>query len=178
MCIYKISNVIGYIYIGATTCYESRYNQYKRLQTNTQIKLDNSFRKYGFSGHTFEVIKECRSQNELFKYECYYIGIYNSINNGLNSKLPDTPSKLMQKSGSITIDKQIKYELSTDTNYVWTNDNLCFNLKTGRRIKQVYKNGSIGYCINSKFKSLKSLRPLLRKPIEKRIPNAPSWLYD
>lgn len=39
----------------------------------------------------------------------------------------------------------------------------CFNLKTGRKIKQVYSNGSIGYCINGKFKSLKYLKNHLIK---------------
>lgn len=66
---------------------------------------------------------------------------------------------------TITITYTIKYELSTHPNYVWTKDDLCFNSKTGRRIKQTMQGGSIGYCINGKFRSLKSLRPLLRKPI-------------
>lgn len=71
---------------------------------------------------------------------------------------------------SFTITYTVKYELSISPNYVWTKDDLCFNLKTGRRIKQVYKNGSIGYCINGEFKSLKSLRTLLRKPKEEYCP--------
>lgn len=71
---------------------------------------------------------------------------------------------------TIAITYTIKYELSISPNYVWTNDDLCFNSKTGRRIKQVMQGGSIGYCINGKFKSLKSLRILLRKPTSYKCP--------
>jgi hypothetical protein len=65
---------------------------------------------------------------------------------------------------TVTVTYTIKYELSTHPNYVWTKDDICFNIKTGRKIRQVYNKGSIGYNICGKFKSIKSLRPLLRKP--------------
>ncbi len=65
---------------------------------------------------------------------------------------------------TFTVTYTIKYELSTSPEYVWNNYNECFNLKTGRRIKQVSNNGAIGYNIKGKFRSLKSLRSLLRKP--------------
>ena len=71
---------------------------------------------------------------------------------------------------SFTITYTVKYELSTNTEYVWNEFNECYNLKTGRRIKQVLKNNAIGYCINGKFKSLKSLRPLLQKPKKVILP--------
>jgi hypothetical protein len=70
---------------------------------------------------------------------------------------------------SFTVTYTVKFELSTNTEYVWNQFNECFNLKTGRRIRQTPKNGMIGYCINGKFKSLKSLRPLLQKPNKKEI---------
>lgn len=69
-----------------------------------------------------------------------------------------------------TITYTVKYELSTSPEYVWNEYNECFNLKTGRKIKQILKNGVIGYCIKGKFKSLKSLRPLLQKPKIIKIP--------
>lgn len=71
---------------------------------------------------------------------------------------------------TFTVTYVVKYELSINPNYIWTSDNLCFNLKTGRRIKQVYKNGMIGYCVAGKFKSLKYIRPLLQKPIKTHCP--------
>ena len=67
---------------------------------------------------------------------------------------------------SISINYTLKYELSIAPEYKWTEDKKCFNIKTGRRIKQTLCGGSIGYCIRGKFHSLTSLRPKLRK-IEK-----------
>lgn len=69
-----------------------------------------------------------------------------------------------------TIAYTVKYELSTHPEYVWNKYDECYNLKTGRRIRQITKNGTIGYCIKGKFKSLKNLRPLLRKPVESDCP--------
>jgi hypothetical protein len=71
---------------------------------------------------------------------------------------------------SFTITYTVVFELSTHPEYVWNKFNECYNIKTGRRIKQTLKNGMIGYCINGKFKSLKSIRPLLRKPIKTHCP--------
>lgn len=65
---------------------------------------------------------------------------------------------------TISITYTVKYELDFAPEYVWVDDKLCFNAKTGRRIKQVYKNGMIGYSIKGKFYSLKRLKPYLRKP--------------
>lgn len=65
----------------------------------------------------------------------------------------------------ITIKYICKYRLNFAQNYVFSGDK-CFNSKTNREIKQVYNNGSIGYNINGRFHSLKSLKPNLEK-----IPN-------
>ena len=69
---------------------------------------------------------------------------------------------------TISINYTIKYELGFSSNYKWLNDNSCYNIKTGRKIKQTLVGGSIGYCINGKFHSLKFLRKHLIKP-EKEI---------
>jgi hypothetical protein len=71
---------------------------------------------------------------------------------------------------SFTITYTVKFVLSTHPEYVWNKFDECFNLKTERRIRQISKNGMIGYCIKGKFKSLKVLRPLLRRPIESHCP--------
>ena len=62
----------------------------------------------------------------------------------------------------ITIKYPCKYRLNFAQNYVFSVDK-CFNSKTNREIKQVYNNGIIGYNINGKFHSLKSLKPKLEK---------------
>lgn len=64
---------------------------------------------------------------------------------------------------TISITYTLKYQLKFADNYQWTVCNKCFNVKTGRRIKQVYNNGCIGYSIKGKFHSLKYLRTQLEK---------------
>lgn len=56
-----------------------------------------------------------------------------------------------------------KYRIKDTPNYWFTLCGKCFNIKTQRLIKQVYKNGCIGYIIAGKFKSLKRLRGKLEK---------------
>lgn len=71
---------------------------------------------------------------------------------------------------TILVRYTVKYELSFAPNYKWTICGRCYNSKTGRLLKQVYKNGMIGYCIQSKFYSLKSLRKNLQKITNIEIP--------
>jgi group I intron endonuclease len=56
--IYKIVSPSGKIYIGQTLDVARRFRQYKRLNCKSQIKLINSFNKYGIDAHCFEIIKE------------------------------------------------------------------------------------------------------------------------
>lgn len=70
----------------------------------------------------------------------------------------------------ITTNHLCKWRLKTSTNYVFSKDK-CFNSKTGREIKQVYNNGSIGYNIKGKFRSLFSLRKELEEiPKKEKLP--------
>lgn len=64
---------------------------------------------------------------------------------------------------SISVTYTLKYQLKSATHYQFTTDNHCFNIKSGRKIKQTYCGGSIGYCINGKFRSLTSLRCELQR---------------
>ena len=50
------------------------------------------------------------------------------------------------------------FQLNFAQNYQWTKDGKCFNIKTGRQIKQSYNSRCIGYNINGKFYSAKYLR--------------------
>ena len=74
---------------------------------------------------------------------------------------------------TVLITYTIKYELSISTKYKWLNNNMCYNSKTGRIIKQTICGGSIGYVIDGKFCSLKYLRPLLVKPQKELCPFQP-----
>ncbi len=51
-----------------------------------------------------------------------------------------------------------KYRLKNNPNYVFSTCKLCFNLKTGRLVKQITKGYTIGYLIDGKFKSLLQLK--------------------
>jgi hypothetical protein len=71
---------------------------------------------------------------------------------------------------SISKNYTLKYELDFAPQYKWSECNKCFNTKTGREIKQTYSKGSIGYCIQGKFKSLKALRKNLVKIKDNKCP--------
>lgn len=62
-----------------------------------------------------------------------------------------------------TVKYVAKWQINFSTNYVFTKCGLCYNLKSGRLIKQITKNYTIGHIINSKFYSLKNLKNYLEK---------------
>lgn len=71
---------------------------------------------------------------------------------------------------TFTVTYTIKYVIDFADHYVFNKHKECYNLKSGRRIKKIYNNGSIGYSINGKFMSLKSLKPHLKKPKKEWCP--------
>lgn len=58
------------------------------------------------------------------------------------------------------------WRLDFAENYQFDKNGNCYNVKTGRKIKQTVVGYTIGYCIGSKFHSLGKLRKSLVK-IEK-----------
>ena len=78
----------------------------------------------------------------------------------------------------ITVTYKCKYRLSFSKNYVFTICGKCYNLKSGRFIKQVYKNGMIGYMINRKFYSLKKLKTYLQKIPNKQMLDLEKMSYS
>ena len=60
--------------------------------------------------------------------------------------------------GYINVNLKIKFILDFTPNYAWVLDGKCYNMKTGKFIKQIRNNGSIGYIINGKFMLCKSLK--------------------
>ena len=83
--IYKITNPNNKIYIGASKNLTKRLQIHYKYSCNikSQIKLYNSFLKYGIENHKFEIIENCSIEN-LFEREIYWINFYNSFENGLN----------------------------------------------------------------------------------------------
>ena len=58
--IYKITSPSGKVYIGQSIDIKRRFTSYKTLnKSKRQVKLYNSFVKYGVENHIFETIEEC-----------------------------------------------------------------------------------------------------------------------
>ena len=90
--IYKIISPTNRIYVGKTKNLTDRKSAYKNLHCKGQKLLYNSFKKYGFENHKMEIIIEGEySDDELYGFEIYYIGFYNSYHKlndlGLNLTL-------------------------------------------------------------------------------------------
>ena len=81
--IYKIISPSNKVYIGQSIDIERRFRHYKRLSCKDQVKIYNSFLKYGVNAHIFEVLELCDTK-DLNNRERYYQDLYDSVANGLN----------------------------------------------------------------------------------------------
>ena len=63
----------------------------------------------------------------------------------------------------ITKEIHLIWQLDFAPNYQFDKKGNCYNVKTGREIKQTVIGYTLGYCIKGKFKSLTSLRASLVK---------------
>ena len=90
--IYKITNPEGKSYIGLSREIETRWNSYKNMQFQSNTLLKESFKKYGYLNHTFEVIEEVILSEDTYgkntavlrKRERYWISKFNTYYDGLN----------------------------------------------------------------------------------------------
>ena len=86
--IYKYTSPSGKIYIGSSKNINKRITYYKSESCKNQTKLYNSFKKYGYENHIFEIIEECKFE-DLYLKERYYGELFNVLDdNGLNLILP------------------------------------------------------------------------------------------
>lgn len=83
--IYIIKSPTGKIYVGQSIDIKRRLNHYKNKGAKEQPYLHNSFNKYGFINHAFEVLTVCKRE-ELNENEIFFIKKYNSFDseNGMN----------------------------------------------------------------------------------------------
>lgn len=65
---------------------------------------------------------------------------------------------------SITYTIEIKWKIKGFDNYGFGTDKNLYNLKTGRKLKQTYNAGSIGYWLGKTFKTIHFLREIIYKP--------------
>ena len=86
--IYKITSPSNKIYIGKSIDIEKRRKTYVRLNCKSQTKLYNSFLKYSFQKHLFQIIEEC-SIELLNEREKYYVDFYNTFNTKLGLNIRD-----------------------------------------------------------------------------------------
>jgi group I intron endonuclease len=87
ICVYKITNPEGKIYIGGTKNYKKRLSYYKSVSCRKQIYIYESIQKYGYDNHVFEIIEICNIEN-LKERESYWGVYFDVLSNGLNSVLP------------------------------------------------------------------------------------------
>lgn len=73
-------------------------------------------------------------------------------------------------SESITLTIELTFRIKGFDNYSFAKDKHLYNVKTSRRIKQCYNNGSIGYWLGNKFYSLNKLKGMVYKPKKEQTP--------
>jgi group I intron endonuclease len=105
--IYKITSPTKKVYIGQSRDIEKRFKTYLKLRFNSQVKLYNSFLKYGANKHKFEILCEC-DINELNNKERYYQDIFSVIGgNGLNCQLINTS----YQNGALSVETRAKMSI-------------------------------------------------------------------
>jgi group I intron endonuclease len=105
--IYKITSPSNKVYIGQSIDIERRLNSYLKMNhCKQQVRLYNSFKKYGAENHKFEIIEQC-SVVILNDRERHYQEIYNTIDKGLNCLLTRTSDK----SGMMSIESRNKMSI-------------------------------------------------------------------
>jgi hypothetical protein len=58
----------------------------------------------------------------------------------------------------LILNYDLKWRLKSTPNYQFTNEGICINILRGKIVKKTIVSSTIGYCINGKFRSCKSLR--------------------
>ena len=82
--IYKITSPNNRIYIGQSINIKNRYRAHIKDFHLYDTKLTRSFKKYGVTSHSFEIIDTC-DKSELDNLETLYIHKYKCIDEGLNT---------------------------------------------------------------------------------------------
>lgn len=64
---------------------------------------------------------------------------------------------------TISVTYDVKWSVKDHSHYIVTPCGKVINERTGKILKRIMNGGSIGYCIESKFYTLKTLRTMLEK---------------
>ena len=89
--IYKITNPADCIYVGQTINYLNRVKRYRWKACKKQRYLYNSFLKYGFDAHVFEILESDIPVDKLNEREVFWINemksFYKMDSKGMNLNL-------------------------------------------------------------------------------------------
>lgn len=129
--IYKITNPKGKIYIGQSIDIKKRWLIYEKKYNKNQVKLYNSFLKYGIDNHIFEVVEECLIE-ELNDKEIYWGNFYNVLEDGLNLKIGN---------GKGILSDEIKQKIGKSNSKPKPEG---FNVKMSEETKKKISNSHIG----------------------------------
>lgn len=85
-CIYLRTNLInGKKYVGQTVNFKNRQNAWLFKKRYAGEAIDNARKRYGTENFKVEILRECDTQDELNKWEMYFIKELNTISpNGYN----------------------------------------------------------------------------------------------
>lgn len=87
--IYKIVNTLNdKVYVGSAIDIETRWRRHKKMLvecSHHSKKLQNSYNKHGIDNFSYEIIELCE-KHLLTEREQYWIGFFDSYNNGYNSR--------------------------------------------------------------------------------------------
>jgi len=98
ICIYKITNPDGKVYIGQTVNFMKRINAYKNHRCKGQTIIYRSLVKYGFDAHKVEILEEC-DKDVLNERERFYQEKHDAVGlKGMNCRYVQT----WEKSGSLS----------------------------------------------------------------------------
>jgi group I intron endonuclease len=106
--IYKITSPKGRVYVGQSIDLERRFNNYRSLNCEGQIKVYRSLVKHGHENHIFEILEECE-EDVLNSKERSWQDFYNVIDReNMNLKLTESDSK----SGKLSEETKLKISLN------------------------------------------------------------------
>lgn len=90
--IYKITNPLGFVYVGQSVNILSRFRQYKCLHNKSQRLIHQSILEYGFNNHSCEIIEET-IKDLLNERERFWQEYYTDLGISLNLDLQKTSTK-------------------------------------------------------------------------------------
>lgn len=117
-CIYKLTSPSGKCYIGQSWNVNRRFSKYKGLHKNLkrQSNLYNSLLKYNPINFKYEILDLCETQIEMDNKECFYIELYDSVNNGYNLTFGGKSSGKLSKQMKENMSKAKKKYFQTHEN--------------------------------------------------------------